>query len=170
MASFISNSIFWHFSANWASPIYFFMLITFLLGGLYAKARARAEIKVFSAAPVFRFFSSHLTIYLLSSFEASCNILTMIPSFSAYELFPDDLPIFLKASNTCLNVSPAFGSAFFLVKNDPRVFYVDFPNWTTRPRSPSFLNYSLIYVGLLPQALATDFSKISCPMPVSMPS
>jgi hypothetical protein len=57
-----------------------------------------------------------------------------------------------------------------LVKNDPSVFYVDFPNWTTRPRSPSFLNYSLIYVGLLPQALATDFSKISCPIPVSMPS
>jgi hypothetical protein len=52
----------------------------------------------------------------------------MIPSFSACELFPDDLPIFLNASKTCLKVRPALGSAFFLVKNDPRVFYVDFPN------------------------------------------
>lgn len=60
-------------------------------GGVYATALANAEMNVFSAAPVFKFFSSHLTIYLLSSLVAPCKILTMMPSFSLVELLPDVL-------------------------------------------------------------------------------
>ena len=94
------------------------------MGGEYAIALASADMKVFSAAPVFKFFSSHLTIYLLSSFVASSSNFTIIFSFSYWELFPEDLAIFLQASNTCLKVRPALGSveADFFVKKEPKVF------------------------------------------------
>ena len=83
-------------------------------------------------------------MYLLSSFVASSSIFTIILSFSFYELFPEERPIFLKFSKTVLKVRPALGSLDFLVKKEPKVFWVLLPNWATRPKSPSFLNYSRI--------------------------
>jgi hypothetical protein len=100
-------------------------------------ALANAEIKVFSAAPVLNVLFNHLTIYLLSSFVASNNSFTMIFSFSYCELFPEHLASFLKDSNTYLKVKGGL-LASFLVKNEPKVFYVLLPYYITTPKSPSF--------------------------------
>lgn len=97
--SFIPNSTLFTSSVNSDSPssflefkTYFLVLIRF--GGVQTTALASAEITVFSAAPVLRFFQSHLTMYLASSDSPSQSILKIKFSFSWTELLPDILAIF----------------------------------------------------------------------------
>ena len=75
---------------------------------------------VFSAAAIFRLPSIHLMMYLAYSFTESSNRLINIFSFSALELFPLVVEIFL---NELKNFSMVKGYlSFFLVKNESMVF------------------------------------------------
>lgn len=115
--SFGYSAVAFLMTASYSASVY----SLFILWGISYSYRAliRAFCIVFSPAAIFKLPSTHLTINLTSSSTPLINRLTKMLYFSALELLPLALAIFLKLEKTLSMVKGSF--VFFLVKMESRV-------------------------------------------------